>query len=340
MSAEMPRARQVLANGVLSEVVTRPATQPGPGEALLRVHATSVNFHDLSGIDGLIPNVPLPRVPFSDASATVEAVGAGVPLELVGSAVIPSFFMNWQAGPPLARNLSVVLGDQVDGTLQTHVVVPAKCLAKAPEGLSHEEIATLGCAGVTAWRSLMVEGAIKPGQTVLLQGTGGVSLFALGFAKMAGARVVITSSSDEKLERARALGADVTINYSANPKWSRAVLEATDGVGADLVVEVGGGSTIGQAVSATRVGGHISVIGILTGRSSEDFALGAVMAKNITIRGITVASTDQLSEMCRAIEHHRFRPLVDAVYDLEDAHEAIAALRKQQHFGKIAIRIG
>ena len=235
--------------------------------------------------------------------------------------------------------MSVVLGDQVDGTLQSHVVVPAASLARAPAGLTHEAIATLGCAGLTAWRSLIVEAKVKPGQTVVLQGTGGVSLLALGFAKMAGARVIITSSSDEKLERARALGADVTINYRALPEWAGAVRVATDGLGADVVVEVGGGETLSQAVAAVRVGGHVSIIGVLTGWRAPNFPLAQVMSRIITLRGITVGSTADLSAMCRAIEQHNYQPVVDQVYDLAAAHEAVAAMREQRHFGKIVIRI-
>ena len=331
--------RSIVSDGHLGNVQSRAVPAPGAGEALLRVHATSLNFHDLVGIDGGIPGLPVPRVPFSDASAVVEAVGDGVSVVAPGDAVIPSFFSRWKSGPATAAALSVILGDQVDGTLQSHVVVPAASLARSPVGLSHEAIATLGCAGLTAWRSLVVEAAIKPGQTVVLQGTGGVSLMALGFAKMAGARVIITSSSDDKLERARALGADVTINYRTTPEWAGAVREATDGLGADVVVEVGGGETLGQAVASVRVGGHISIIGVLTGWRAPNFPLAQVMSRNITLRGITVGNTVDLSAMCRAIEQHQYQPLVDHVYDLAAAHEAVAAMREQRHFGKIVIRI-
>lgn len=332
-------SRSIVSNGLLGEIVTRPVRPLQPGEALLRVHATSLNFHDLVGIDGGIPGLPIPRVPCSDASAIVEAVGVGVSEISPGDAVIPSFFAHWRSGPVNAAALSVILGDQVDGTLQSRVVVPAASLSRAPAGLSHEAIATLGCAGLTAWRSLVVEGAIKPGQTVVLQGTGGVSLMALGFAKMVGARAIITSSSDAKLERARALGADVTINYRSTPDWAGAVREATDGLGADLVVEVGGGATLNQAVGAVRVGGHISIIGVLSGWRAPDFRLAEVMSRNITLRGITVGSTEDLSAMCRAIEQHQYQPIIDNVYDLAATQEALTAMREQRHFGKIVVRI-
>ncbi|WP_375383107.1 NAD(P)-dependent alcohol dehydrogenase [uncultured Sphingomonas sp.] len=316
----------------------RPAATPGRGEVLLRVHATSVNYHDYVGINGGIPNLPVPRVPFSDAVATIEAAGEDVTVAL-GARVIPSFFPHWQSGPPTKAGQAMILGDRMDGTLQSRVVVPALSLVPAPANLSNEEAATLGCAGLTAWRSVVVEAGVRPGQTVVMQGTGGVSLFALGFAKMLGARVIITSSSDEKLERARALGADVLINYRRDPEWAAAVLATTDGLGADLVVEVGGGATLAQAVRSTKVGGHVSVIGVLTGLRSPDFPLNIVMSRNITMRGITVGNTSDLAAMCQAIELHGYRPVVDRAFDLEDAHEAVATLSAQGHFGKLAIRV-
>jgi len=335
----MSRARRIVADGVLGPGEVREVAAPGSGEVLLRVRATSINYHDLVGINGGIPNLPVPRVPFSDAGATVEAVGEGVSSWAVDDRVIPSFFQRWQSGPPTKAGQQVILGDQIDGTLQTRVVVPARTLVRAPSHLSDEEAATLGCAGLTAWRSVVVEAAMRPGQTVVLQGTGGVSLFALAFAKLIGARVIITSSSDEKLERAQALGADVLINYRATPDWSGAVQAATDGEGADLVVEVGGGATLAQAVRATRVGGHVSVIGVLSGLRAPDFPLNIVMSRNITLRGITVGSTGDLAAMCQAIEQHGLRPVIDRTFELDMAHEAVAALRAQQHFGKVAIRV-
>lgn len=197
------RARQIISDGTLSNVVERDVPEPGVGEVLLRVHATSVNFHDLIGIDGGIPGLPVPRVPFSDASATVLEVGAGVEGFAVGDHVVPGFFPNWERGPIVASAQKVILGDQIDGALQTHLCVPARSIARAPANMPHEAVATLGCAGLTAWRSLVDEAELRPGQTVLLQGTGGVSLAALAFARMLGARVIITSSSDEKLARMR-----------------------------------------------------------------------------------------------------------------------------------------
>jgi NADPH:quinone reductase-like Zn-dependent oxidoreductase len=333
------QARQILSDGILSKVFERNAPEPGAGEVLLRVHATSVNFHDLIGIDGGIPGLPMPRVPFSDASATVLELGTGVEGFTVGDHVVPCFFPNWERGSIDDAAKKVILGDQIDGALQTHLCVSARSIVHAPASMPHEAVATLGCAGLTAWRSLVEEAELRAGQTVLLQGTGGVSLAALAFARMLGARVIITSSSDEKLGRARALGAHGTINYKTTPDWHAAVLDMTGGRGADLVVEVGGGKTVGQAIQATRVGGHISVIGVLTGFESAAFPLSSLMARNITMRGITVGSVAQLNAMCRAIELNGYEPVIDRIFDLETAHEAIAHVRGQSHFGKVVINI-
>jgi NADPH:quinone reductase-like Zn-dependent oxidoreductase len=333
------RARRIIGNGVLSDVVETDVPEPGAGEVLLRVHATSVNYHDLIGIDGGIPGLPVPRVPFSDASATVLKLGVGVQGFAVGDHVIPGFFPNWERGPVDAAAMRPILGDQIDGTLQTHLCISARSIAHAPVGMPHQAVATLGCAGLTAWRSLVEEARIQAGQTVLLQGTGGVSLAALAFARMLGARVIITSSSDEKLTRARALGAHETINYRTTPDWETAVLAMTNGRGADLVVEVAGGETVGKAIQATRVGGHISVIGVLTGFDSAAFPLASIMGRNITMRGITVGSVAQLNAMCRAIELNGYKPVIDKVFSLETTHEAVAHVRGQSHFGKVVISI-
>ncbi|MYL96403.1 zinc-binding dehydrogenase [Novosphingobium sp. FGD1] len=334
------QARQIIGDGVLSGVIQRDVPSPRSGELLLGVHATSINFHDLIGIDGGIPGLPVPRVPFSDASATVLEVGAGVEGFAAGDRVIPCFFLKWERGPVDAGLMQPVLGDQVDGALQTHVCVPARAVVHSPANLTHEDIATLGCAGLTAWRSVVEEAQIRPGQTVLLQGTGGVSLAALAFARMQGARVIITSSSDEKLERARALGAHETINYRDQPDWHTAVLDMTDGKGVDAVVEVAGGETVGKAIQATRVGGHVSVIGVLTGFESATFPLALVMQRNLTVRGVTVGSREHLDAMCRAIEINGYDPVIDSIYDLGTADDAIAHVRGQSHFGKVVIRVG
>jgi len=333
------RFRNVVADGELGPVETRPAAEPGFGEALLRVRATSLNYHDWIGVNGGIPGLLVPRVPFSDASAEIVALGSGVKGWSAGERVLPSFYLDWYSGRPTQAARSRVLGDQVDGALQTHVVVPANSLVRTPKHLSDVEAATLGCAGLTAWRSLVVEAGMQPGETVVLQGTGGVSIFALGFAKMLGARVIITSSSDEKLKRARALGADVCINYRENPEWHRNVLDATGGLGADLVVEVGGGATLGNAVQAVRHDGHVSIIGVLTGFAAPDFPLAVAMGRNVTLKGVTVGNTSDFAKMCRAMEQHEMRPVVDSTYTLETVDGALRAMEAQGHFGKIAVTI-
>jgi len=333
------KARLIEASGLLSAIVERDIPTPRAGELLLRVHATSVNYHDLLAMSGGIPGLPIPRVPFSDASATVAGIGVGVEGFAIGDAVVPNFFINWRSGAINSAAMSPVLGDQVDGALQTYVGVPSGCVARSPNNLSHEEIATLGCAALTAWRSLVLEAKIQPGQTVLLQGTGGVSLAALAFARMLGARIIITSSSDEKLARARALGAHEGINYRTTPNWEKAVLERTDGQGVDVVVELGGGETLHRSIRAVKIGGHISIIGVLAGFEAPSFPLGEVMGKNVTVRGITVGSTESLNAMCRAIEINGYKPVIDTVYDLGAAHDAIAHVRKQTHFGKVVIRV-
>lgn len=324
--------------GRLQAPEARAVPTPRAGEALLRVHATSVNYHDILGIDGVLPTVMFPRVPFSDGVATILELGEGVDGFAVGDRVVPNFFPLWERGKLTFEQRARVLGDHLDGMLQSHISLPATSLAHAPPHLEDVEAATLSCAGLTAWRALSIEADLQPGQTVLLQGTGGVSLFALGFAKSMGARVIITSSSDEKLARARGLGADVTINYRRTPDWDLEVLKETDGLGADAVVEVGGGETLSRSIKALRVGGHLSVIGVLAGFAAPSFPLAEVMTGNLTLSGLTVGSTSDLRSMCRAIEASGYRPVVDKVFDLGEADEAIALMRRQGHFGKIAIR--
>lgn len=320
-------------------VESRTVRAPGPGEVLLRVRATSVNFHDYVNVMGGIPRLPYPRVPFSDVCAEVEAVGDGVTRAKPGDRVCVNFFPRWTSGRPEASFMSPVFGDQIDGFLQTRAVAPADSLVHAPAHLTDQEAATLGCAGVTAWRSVVVEGGVKAGDVVVVQGTGGVSLFALGFAKMLGAVVVLTSSSGEKLERARALGADHLLNYKADPDWDRRVQELTGGRGADLVVDVGGADTFPRAVRAVKLDGHISIIGVLTGVTPE-FPLAQVMGKNLTVRGITVGSRSHFEAMNRAVTAHLYRPVVDRAFPLEAANEAIALMTSQTHFGKIVIEAG
>ena len=242
--------------------------QPGPGEIRVRVRASSLNFHDYAVVVGAIPTEDQ-RIPMADGAGTVEAVGDGVTEFKPGDHVVSTFFPQWLDGPAPIDNFSTTPGDGVDGYAREQVVRPAQWFTHAPEGYSHAEAATLTTAGLTAWRALVVNGGLKAGDTVLTLGTGGVSIFALQFAKMMGARVISTSSSDDKLAHLRELGADHTINYKTTPAWGEKVQELTDGQGVDHVIEVGGPGTLPESIEAVRIGGHISLIGVLTGREGE-----------------------------------------------------------------------
>lgn len=323
--------------GAPLKAVQRAVPGPARGQAILRVLATSLNFHDYLNVIGAMPRLPFPRVPFSDACGEVIAVGADVTRVAVGDRVAPNFFVRWHDGRPSAEACAIVYGDQIDGGLQQYMRVEADSLVKVPAYLTDLEVATLGCAGLTAWRSVGVEAQVRAGDIVVVQGTGGVSLFALGFAKMLGARVVITSSSDEKLARAKTLGADHLVNYRTNPDWEREVVKFTGGRGADLVVDVGGADTFPRSIKATRMDGHVSVIGALSGVDKIEFSMAAAMARNVTIRGITVGSRTHFEGMCRALEVSQYRPVIHQVFEMEAAMSAIELMKSQTHFGKIVI---
>jgi NADPH:quinone reductase-like Zn-dependent oxidoreductase len=318
----------------------RAVPEPRLGEIVVKLAATSVNFHDILNIEGFYQGLPYPRVPFSDGCGAIVAVGEGVKGFAVGDRVMPCFYPNWIGGPITQLARSEILGDHRDGCLQTHLRMDHRLFVRAPDHLSDVEAATLGCAGLTAWRSVVVNAQIKPGETVVVEGTGGVSLFALGYAKLCGARVIITSSSDEKLERARGLGADETINYRKTPEWGREVIKLTEGRGADLVVDIGGPDTFPHAVHAAAVGGHISVIGARTGVGRDpEFPVRTVMAKNVTVRGLSVGNRAHFEDMCRAVAQAKFHPPVGQVLDFRQAEEALALMEKQVHFGKLVLSI-
>ncbi|MBS0447564.1 MAG: NAD(P)-dependent alcohol dehydrogenase [Proteobacteria bacterium] len=311
--------------------------RPGPGEVLVRVHASSLNYHDYVVVIGEIPVVD-GRVPMSDGAGEIVEVGTDVDWR-VGDAVIGTFFPNWQDGPVRRDALRGVPGEETDGYACEYATVPASALTRQPAGYTHAEAATLPCAALTAWRALMVDGPLYPGEAVLVQGTGGVSLFALQFAKACGATVIATSSSDEKLERLRALGADHAINYRTQPQWGRAVGEATGGVGVDHVVEVGGAQTLSQSLRACRVGGHIAMIGVLSGREAP-VSTALLMSKNIRLQGVTVGSRRHQLEMLRAIEVIGLRPVIDARrFPLERLADAFRHQASGAHFGKIVVEI-
>ncbi|WP_458095102.1 zinc-dependent alcohol dehydrogenase family protein [Roseomonas sp. WA12] len=318
------------------EMVERPDPgPPGPGEIRVALHASSLNFHDLGVATGRMRSAD-GRVPLADGAGAVEAVGKGVTDFAPGDHVVSCFFPDWQDGPPTVADFSRTPGDGIDGFAQEYVTLPATAFTRTPRGYSHLEAATITTAGLTAWRALVVDGGLKPGDTVLALGTGGVSIFALQLAKRAGARVIITSSSDEKLERARALGADETINYRAEPEWGARVLALTEGRGVDHVVEVGGPGTLPQSIRAVRVGGHISLIGVLTGRGGE-VPTALLMAKQARLQGLIVGSRRHQQDFVRALDGGALRPVIDRVFPLDGLADAFRYEESAGHFGKIGV---
>jgi NADPH:quinone reductase-like Zn-dependent oxidoreductase len=319
----------------MSESGAEPAA-PGPGEVLIRLSASSLNFHDYAVAAGMLP-VADGRVPMSDGAGEVVSIGRDVTSLTVGDQVISTFFPEWEDGAPRESGFSRVPGEGIDGYAREMACVPASALTRAPIGYSHAEAATLPCAGLTAWRALVTEGALRAGQSVLVQGSGGVSIFALQFAKAMGARVIATSSSDEKLERLQALGADHIINYRSEPNWGKVAHDLTDG-GVDHVVEIGGAGTLPQSIAAVRPGGHISLIGVLAGvQGSVPTAL--LMQKQVRLIGITVGSRQTQIEMIAAIEATGIRPVIDRAFPLDALADAFRHQESGRHFGKIVIDI-
>lgn len=319
------------------ELAERPSPRPGHGEVAIRVRASSINFRDLMTIkDPVSRRLPYPRVPNSDAAGEIVAVGPGVTSVKVGDRVASCFFQRWNDGPCTSEAMANALGGTADGVLAEEIVLREDGIVTIPGDLTFEEAATLPCAALTAWNALAEVARIKPGDTVLLLGTGGVSIFALQFVRMMGARAIVTSSSDEKLAMARELGAWRTINYRSRPDWEAAVLELTDGAGVDCTVEVGGAGTLPRSIAATRVAGTIALIGVLTG-GQIDPAL--VMRKSIRLQGIYVGSRRMFRDMNRAIALNGLRPVIDETFAFADARAAYRAMDSAQHFGKIVIRV-
>jgi NADPH:quinone reductase-like Zn-dependent oxidoreductase len=310
---------------------------PGPGEIQVRVEASSLNFHDYAVVAGMLP-VEDGRIPMSDGAGTVTAVGEGVTAFAEGDAVLSCFFPNWEDGEPELKRLIGVPGDHADGFAAQTVTRPATAFTRAPAGWTPAQAATLTCAGLTAWRGLMAEARIKPGDTVLTQGSGGVSIFALQLAKAAGCRVISTSSSDEKLERLKALGADELINYRDTPKWGKRATELTDGRGVDVVVEIGGAGTLPQSIEAVTIGGHISLIGVLAGFAGE-VPTAALFGKNAALKGITVGSRSQQEDLIRAVEANGLEPVIDSTFPLLELADAFRHQESQKHFGKICVEL-
>ncbi len=316
----------------------RDVAEPGAGEVLVRVRANSLNFRDLRVAQGLYdPKMRLPRIPLSDGAGTVESVGPGVTRFKSGDRVAGIFMQKWIAGPVAESYGASALGGAIDGMLSEYVVLAEDGLVSIPEYLTYEEAATLPCAAVTAWNALVYQSQVRPGDTLLIQGTGGVSLFALAFAGMTGARVIATSSSDEKLERASKLGASAGVNYRTTPQWASRVKEFTDGRGVDHIVEVGGAGTLPQSLRAVRVGGHINMIGVLAGVSAE-VPTALILQKSIQIHGIYVGSREMFESMNRAMTLHRIKPVIDRVFGMDDIREALTYMESAGHFGKIVIR--
>lgn len=310
---------------------------PGPGEIQVRIRASSLNFHDYAVAIGLIP-VEEGRIPMSDGAGEVTAVGEGVHTFQVGDHVMSTFFPLWQAGQPTPAAMMMVPGDRSEGFATQSATMPASAFTRSPKGYSFAQAATLPCAALTAWRALAVEAQVKTGQTVVVQGSGGVSVFALQFAKAAGCHVIATSSSDAKLERYKTLGADETINYRETPEWGNRVLELTAGEGADVIVEVGGSGTVPQSIRAVKLGGHISMIGVLSGISGE-VPTAELFGKNAAIKGITVGSIAHQLDMVAALEVAGIEPIIDSSYPLLEIADAFRHQESQQHFGKICLDI-
>lgn len=321
------------------QLVEGPSPHPGPGEVAVRVRASSINFRDLSTIENAgARGIGFPFVPNSDSASEVIALGDGVTGLSVGDRVAGCFFQDWEAGECSPEAMASALGGALPGVLAEEVVLSARGVVPLPEGLSYEEAATLPCAALTAWHALTRPRPVVPGETVLLLGTGGVSVFAQQFCAMMGARTIVTSSSDDKLARMRGLGAAGTINYRASPEWEDDVLAMTGGRGVDRVVEVGGPGTLQRSIASTRIGGTVVLIGILTGPAGQVVPTD-IMRKSLTVRGIYVGPRTMFIEMNRAIAAHGLRPVVDHVVPFEEAPDAYRAMRAAGHFGKIVIRV-
>ena len=313
---------------------------PGPGDIKLAMSCVSLNFRDLLMVNGMYNRrQPLPLVPCSDGVGRVVEVGDGVNEERwMGRRVAPIFAQGWRAGEPTKAKLKTTLGGPLDGVLREEMVVPAESVVDVPGHLSDAEAATLPCAAVTAWNALVEQGGVTAGDRVLTLGTGGVSIFAVQFASMLGAHVIVTSSKDEKLARVAELGAREGINYRQDKDWGKTVKKMTGGRGVDLVVEVGGAGTLEQSVKAVRIGGQISLIGVLSG-GIQEFNVIPVLMQNIRIQGVIVGHREMFERMNRAIEVAQMHPVVDRVFAFDQAKEAFEYMAAGSHFGKICINI-
>lgn len=315
-------------------LVDKPEPSAGPGQIVVQMAAASLNYRDLMTVQGYSPGAELPLIPFSDGAGEVVQVGEGVTRVAVGDRVCPMFFQSWIDGGPTAERRSRPLGGPLPGVLQDQMLLDAEGVSRFPEHLSLVEAATLPCAALTAWRALVVEGNVQPGDTVLLQGTGGVATFALMFTRILGARAIVISSSDDKLEQARARGAEGLINYRTTPDWDRAVLDFTDGVGVDHILELGGKESINRSLAAARVGGRIMIIGVLSGFSQE-IAMRSIYGKNLHLIGLSVGSRRHFEDMCQAMAEHELRPVIDTTLPFDSVPDGLRRMESGVHQGKI-----
>ncbi len=317
----------------------KPTPEPGPGQVLLQMKAASLNYRDLlvpqRGYGALTGTLPL--IPVSDGVGEVAAVGEGVHRVVRGDRVCPLMIQSWIGGSPTMERLASTLGGPLDGVMAQYMVLDEHGVVKTSDHLSNREAATLPCAALTAWSAIVTDGHVKAGDTVLVQGTGGVSLFALQFAKLHGAHVIVISSSDEKLQRAIDLGADEGINYLSTPEWGKEIKRLTGADGVDLIVEVGGQKTLPQSLRAVRAGGTISLIGVLSG-NHMDVSLGLIVTRKVRLQGISVGSRDGMEAMMRAISQHTVKPVIDRTFAFEELRESLDYLASGAHFGKICIR--
>jgi NADPH:quinone reductase-like Zn-dependent oxidoreductase len=333
------RAYEIVSDGGVDALALneRQSPAPGTGEILVAVRASSINYRDLSTIeDPVARGIQYPLIPNSDGAGEVISVGPGVTRFKTGDRVAGCFFQNWQDGRITATAMASALGGAVDGVLAEEVVLGEAGAVQIPAHMSYEEAATLPCAGLTAWNCLVEKGRLRAGQTALFLGTGGASIAGLQIAKLMGARAIITSSSDEKLERAREFGADDLINYRKIPDWEDRVLELTNGAGVDVTIETGGGGTLEKTIEATRIGGTISLIGVLTGGTINPTS---VMRKSIRLQGVYVGNRRMFEDMNAAFSVNQVHPVIDRVFDFEDARSAYHAMRAAGHFGKLVIRL-
>lgn len=326
------------------KIVEHPDPVPGRGEVVVRMRAISLNFRDTAiiargGYSAGAADAP-PIVPFSDGCGIVAAVGEGVRRIAPGDRVSTQFFPNWQAGPPTPAKREGPLGwPGAPGAARDLALFPETAVCRVPDYLTDEEVATLPCAALTAWRAMFVDARLEPGDTVVLQGTGGVSIFGLQFARAAGFRTIITSSSNEKLERAKSLGASHVVNYRDVPEWHRPVREMTAGRGADFIMEVGGAGTLIESLRSVRMGGHIAIIGVLTDATAPPAKLSAsvMIATAAKVQGLSVGSREMFEAMCRAMTLHGIRQVIDRIMPWTEPRRAVEEMLGGSHFGKIVL---